>query len=269
MVRIMKQIKKLNELYNQPFSYGIIYDMFNDNKFNDIFVALDIDEDGAHSLDVEYIYNISGLKTVSTLISGLLNEFVVDDNHEFVVDNKENKVTYDKFINEIDKKIIRIIIYHKFFLKWKNLVDTLFIDYDVTSPYNMKISDGVKFDGTVTDTKKSTYNSDGNNGGTATRNGNSSDSTYGFNSANAVPTDDYTKSDTTNENYTNSRKDTGSENNNTTKANTTKRNITRAGNIGNRSVTELIAERRKMLTYQIFDVIFSDLDSVLTRSKYI
>lgn len=265
----MKQIKTLNDLYSQPFLYGIIYDMFKDEKFADIFTALSIDEDGAHSLDVDYIYNNSGLKSISTLIQGLLNEYVVDENFDIIVDNKGNRITYDKFINDIDKRIIRTIIYHKYFLKWKNLISTLFVEYDVTSPYNMTIGDDVKFDKTTDDNKNGTYKSDGGRGGSITREGNSADKTYGFNSVNSVPVDDYNNSETTTEGYSDSRQDSSTDIGKSVVDSKTHRDITRKGNIGNRSVTELIEEQRKMLTYQVFTEIYSDLDDVLTRSKYI
>lgn len=264
----MRKIQRLNDLYREPFTYGILYDMFNDEKFYDIFVALGIDEDSAHSLDVEYIYNVSGLKTVSTLICGLLNEFIIDDNNDFV-EYKGDRITYDKFINEIDKKIIRTIIYNKFFLKWKNLIDTLFIDYDVTNPYRMNVDDNVKFDSSFNNTKENTYTSTGSNEGRTSQNGRGSNGIYGFNSTQSVDANKYDDYSSADETYTNNRNDTGNEKDISIKDSTTNRKISRTGNIGNRSVTELIEERREMLKYQIFEIIFSDLDSVLTRSKYI
>lgn len=264
----MRKIQRLNDLYREPFTYGILYDMFVDEKFDDIFVRLGIDEDSAHALDVEYIYNISGLKTVSTLICGLLNEFIIDDTNDFV-EYKGDRITYEKFITEIDKKIIRTIIYNKFFLKWKELIDTLFIDYDVTNPYHMNVDDNVKFDSSVNNKKENTYTSNGSNNGNTSQNGSGSNGIYGFNSINSVNADDYNDNSSVEESYTHDRTDSGNESDTSVKDSTTNRRISRTGNIGNRSVTELIEERREMLKYQIFDIIFSDLDSVLTRSKYI
>lgn len=262
-------MKKLIDIYKIPFTNGILFSLSNNSNFQPLFILLDMNEDDIHSMDVEYIYNNSGLKTLSSLIRFMLNELVVDIEGDLVLTTDGRYITYDKFITELDQKIINSIIKSKFLNKWLNLAKTLSIDYDVTSPYQMEIGDNVSFDGKKTNSNTRNSNSEQSGKTTSEGNNQNNDNTFGFNSVEAVPANnnDGNYTDETN-NTTNSSTDTTDEGNSTS-VSTTERNITRKGNIGNRSVTELIEERRNMLRYQLFDIIFSDLDSVLTCSKYI
>ncbi len=49
---------------------------------------------------------------------------------------------------------------------------------------------------------------------------------------------------------------------------TEKRAIIRKGNIGNMTFADIISGERTMLAYQLFDTIYADLDSILTRGMY-
>lgn len=265
----MKKIKRLIDLYDRPFSRGIIFDILNDSRFDNLFVTLGIDAEQAHSMDVEYIFNNSGLKSTSTLLNALLNEFIIDDNSEIVTDGCGVRLTYDKFLSILDDKIIRNIIYNKFFMKWEQLANTLFIDYDVTSPYNMEVNDNSDFSNSSIDHNSRTNTTSKNNEYEDNSESSNNEDTFGFNSSDAVPADKSSGTGKNSGTSVDNMNSTDTENNQNNRNGNTNRKIIRKGNIGNRSVTELINEKRDMLKYQIFSVIFSDLDSVLTRSKYI
>ena len=261
---------RLIDIYNRPFSKGILFSLSKDLRFRELFALLNLStEDEVHSLDVDYIFNMSGLKTSSVLLEMLLNEYVIDDNDNFVIDRCGRKITYDKFLDELDQRIIDNIIAVRYSQKWIELAKTLSIDYDVANPYNMQVTDSLNINTSGEFSSGRKQSGSDNNSSQLEQDNRMDRDIQGFNSIDYNPSDRNTERNTSkgsdNRTYSGSVEDSGNNSRTTNNA----RSITRKGNIGNRSVTELIDERRSMLRYQIVTEIYKDLDSVLTRSKYI
>lgn len=248
---------KLIDIYERPERLGIFFDMSKDNELAELFQTIGINTvDNYHSFDMEYIYNHSGLKTVSPMLQRMYGKYVEDDNGDFVIISNGKRVTWDFVLSTINKDIINFIIKIRFLPKWKDLINTIKLEYDVLSPYHMDIIDTTKEDNLSSSTYSSSNNSD------YTNNNSTSDNTYGFNSTEPVPADT-SSGNITNNAFSHTSSDTSNK-----REDNTARTISRNGNIGNRSMTELIEERRRLLQYQFINTVYKDLDSVLTRSKY-
>lgn len=199
-----------------------------------------------------YYYSKSGKKIISTLLVNVLN----------IIDNKYN-------ISNEHKHTISSIINSKFSIKWKKLYDTLTYDYDMGKPFSMNVEESTT--NTLTSSENSTFSKEVKDSGsesTTESNDTTENSLQGFNSTSFVPSDKSVNTFTdTNENTYNSDV---SENrtNEFSRENPTSRTTNRVGNIGNIPIQELINKEREVWTYQLWDVICSDLDTVLTRRKY-
>ena len=265
----MKIPKKLIDFYKNPRQNGIFYSMFMDGSFSALFNKLGINStDDAHMVDFEYLFNHSGLKSLSAMLERIIMGYIMDSDEDNVQDSKGFKVTWDYIIQQVDQDIITYSIKIKYLDKWNNLADTLSMDYDALSPYQMQIEDdtGDTLESTNEDSTSTNEESTENN--SQSMQGSDDASRYGFNSEDAVPTDaDKTSSTQESENnYSNVvKRDSNVKYN---RLNNISRKIIRKGNIGNHSAMELIEQQREMLRYQIFDTIYRDLDDVLTRSKY-
>ena len=279
------KIKKLLDFYKMPRKNGIFFAMSQLPEFSALFSKLNMqNENDFHSMDFDYMFNHSGLKTVSIMLEQLMYGYIVDENGEYVYTPEGKKVTWDYFVTQIDQDLINMIIRIKFLDKWNNLADTLSYDYDPLNPFSMSVEENMS--GNLTSkstnqnnrTNKYTGNGSSENDGTVDTEGNSSseDKIYGFNSTTGVNSDsssDERTTKTTNKNtssteYTDDESSQYNSNEDYSRDNTSERNTTRKGNIGNLSAQQLIEQQRDMLKYQIFDIIYQDLDSVLTRSKY-
>lgn len=248
---------KLIDVYNHPEKVGIFFAMSKNVDLFNLFQSLGIiTPDNFHSFDIEYIYNHSGEKTLSPMLQNMFRRLIKDENGDIVVLADGRKVSWDFVLSEVNQDIVNFVIKIKFLTKWQNLVETVKLKYDILSPYHMDITDNTKEDGNSSSSYDADFEQTNNNKGTTDNN------TYGFNSTEAVPSDisadDYIDS-------TNGKRNTKTD---MSREGNTSRTITRNGNIGNRSMSELIEERRRLLQYQIMDTIYEDLDSVLTRSKY-
>lgn len=265
----MKKIKKLLDFYTNPRKNGIFYAMSFDTELNSLLRSLGIEvEQDYHSMDFDYLYNSSGLKTVSVMLEKFIYGYVIDSDDEFVVIRNNRKVTWDYIITEVDRDIINFVIKTKYLKKWTELVKTLNQDYDILSPYNMDISDTTKDTMNSSGSDSRTSNGDSKSTTEQTNEGENHEQTYGFNSTNPVPSNDSNNNSTTNISNTDETNTTSRGTNKYERNNDIVRTISRKGNIGNKSAQELIEEQREMLKYQIFDTIYSDLDDILTRSKY-
>lgn len=329
--------KRLIDIYRNPRERAIFFDMSQNAMLKNIFQPLGLVEDNDfHSQDFDYMYNHAGLKTCSVMMMAIANNYVMDEDSEYVIQPNGKRVNWDYFVLDIDRTLINTVILHKFANKWKDLIETLFLEYDLLSPYSMEITDNTQDNLTSKQTDDMTSSGTTNNTNTTSESDDEtttndltdtrtvdSDSTttnnlqssnrsstdrqentsvFGFNSTNPSPSDNKVidQTDTVSStntgtvgveaNSTDTNKRTGtvgversksgtvidegstsSTRNNTTdydRDNTVKRDITRKGNIGNHTFAELISSERDMLLYQIFDVIYADLDSILTRSKY-
>ena len=269
MVRI-KIVKKLSDFYNKPFINGIFYEMSKDSDLSIILQKIGINEEVSHSIDVDYIYNNSGLKSLSCLLYNMIKGYVMyADTNDLVIDSTGNHVTWDYVVTKMDQQIINTIIKIRFKDKWTKLIETLNYDYDPLSPYQMKVTDENNSNLTSNNTDSSSDTFDSNSDTTNTTNETTDKNIYGFNGADQpVPSEKNIrdKSDSIKDSTNSSRNRNGSSD--YTREENNARNISRTGNIGNHTQMELIEGQRDVLQYQILSTIYSDLDSVLTRSKY-
>lgn len=298
-------MKRLIDIYRDPMERGIFFDMFNDEEvYEQLFKPLGMDADDAHAMDMDYYFNASGTKLISGLLEHFCNNYVLDDDGEYVINDKGKRLLWDYFVIDTDKNIINRVIKQKFLLKWTKYLKTVLAEYDMLSPFTMEITDDATSSSnknatkkqTDTNTRERTDNATNNTDTTVTNNlqtssteSTSNDEEEGiaaFNSTNysnskktsksgsaeesvtntgTVGTDsEQTSSGTTNENVsgTTDVTDTSSE------SATEKRSIIRKGNIGNLTFADIISGERTMLAYQLFDTIYADLDSILTRGMY-
>lgn len=265
-----RRTKRLFDLYKTPRSNGIFYSMMADADLNALFTSLGLTkDDDYHAMDFDYMYNHSGLKTVSSLIEELLDAIVVDDDGERVFINPYKQVTWDYVINTVDADLIRFVIKSRFLDKWNGLAETIKLKFDPLSPFRMETDETRNEDLTSKDNSSNEYSDSSKNDTNASTTGSDTGSRWGFNSAENVPTEK-SASEGSSSGTTEAQSSGNSARSSTYERGTdTVRHNVRQGNIGNRSSQELIEEQRKMLLFQIFDIIYVDLDSVLTRSKYI
>lgn len=264
------KLHRLIDLYKQPRNSGIFFSMSKNQQLNSIFSELGYSNDNDyHSMDFEYIYNHSGLKTVSVMIEQLLSGYIVDDNEDYVILSDGKRVSWDYIMNKVDEDIINFIIVQRFADKWTKLIATVKSEFDILSPYNMSYerdtNDKLSSKNNATNSK--TINNTVED--KSINEGSSDDSIYGFNSSSPVPSDSNVDKQTIDRDIKEDTISNGTDENIYSRDNTLKTTIIRKGNIGNKSNQQLIEEQRKMLEWQLYNVIFNDLDSVLTRSKYI
>lgn len=262
------KIKKLLDFYKNPLKVGPFYDMFSYDNMRDALIAIGINtEDEAHKMDFMYLYNHSGMKTLSNMLKIMLTGYIIDDDENIVYSNGM-RITWEGMVSEIDTQIIQYILHTKFHDKWKLLSDTLNMDYDVLKPYQMQneenSTDNLTSKGV--DTGSGTTKNTGTNSADTTSDG--KDNIYGFNSSDAVPADTNSNTVNTSGNSSDNGEYTRENTNDYSRDSTNHKNSTRSGNIGNKTAPELIEEQRELLQFQIFDIIFQDLDTVLTRSMY-
>lgn len=299
-------MKRLIDIYREPLERGIFFDMFNDEEvYERLFRPLEMNADDAHAMDMDYYLNVSGAKLISGLLEHFCNNYVLDDDGEYVINDKGKKTLWDYFVIDTDKKIINRVIKKKFLLKWTKYLKTVLTEYDMLSPFTMEITDNATSSSnknatkkqTDTNTRERTDNVTNNTDTTVTNNlqttsteSTSNDEEEGiaaFNSTDysnskkiskngsveesltntgTVGTDsEQTSSGTTNENVSG----TTDVANTSSESATEKRSITRKGNVGNLTFADIISGERTMLAYQLFDTIYADLDSILTRGMYI
>lgn len=243
--------------------------MSKNDKLKSIFTLLEYTDDDFHKMDFEYLYNKSGLKTASVLVEQFLKGYIIDDDENFVILNDGKKVTWDYVMTQVDEDIINFIIVQKFYNKWKSLIETVKAQFDMLSPYSMlyERETNDKLSSKNHNTRQNNTSNDVTDN--SNREGSVNDSAYGFNSSSAVPTDDSKDKSSLNRTINDTTEFSGKDDTEYDRNNELKTTIIRKGNIGNKSSQQLIEEQRNMLQWQLYDVIFDDLDSVLTRSKYI
>lgn len=281
----MRKNKVLLSFYKYPRKNGIFYSMSKVPEFKNLFNRLDIiDDNDFHSMDFDYIYNHSGIKSISVMLQQIISGYVVDDDGDFALSIEGKRVTWDYVMQQVDQDIINNIIKFKYLKKWSGLVDSLNYSYDPLSPFSMSISEDIdnklssKSENSNTRNIDSSGSGNNSNKSDSTENGKvkNSDAVYGFNSTNPVDTDassetnDVTikNSNSGSNSYSDNEKSSYKSNDSYSRDSNIKRSTKRSGNIGNLSSQQLIEQQRKLLMYQIFDTIYDDLDEILTRSKY-
>ena len=131
-------------------------------------------------------------------------------------------------------------IFSPYITKWKNLYKTITQEYDMLKPFDIELEESISGTANLNDDD---YTSD------------STEKIYAFNSSNSgdgVPT---SKTGETTHRSTNSDRDES-------------RNYTRKGNIGNKSQAQLIMEERQKAMFNLKEIIFEDIASVLCRKTY-
>lgn len=244
---------RLKDIYAEPetgtgFFRSVLFTESNLANFLKVLASkLNQDEtDFCTALDIEYIYNHSGEKLVSTLVTNMYRRIM------------ENNPFMEEFPpREANKPIVNIIS-ARYLSKWQNLWDTLTVENPL-SP--LEIDTDEKIENTLTsnrnqhDNTKDDYNASGNQ----------KNRVWGFNtdeSGDGVPHD---ASDTTDESH-DTRDRTATEE--YSRQNPITRKTTRTGNIGNITKQQLIEQQREMLQWQFFDQVFADCDTVLTRGMF-
>lgn len=264
----MKVPKRLIDFYDKPRENGIFYALSQNENFKNIFDKLVVNY---HSMDMDYIINHSGLKTVSNLLEYFIRGLIIDDDSNYVTLKDGKKVTWDYVVTTVDQQIINDILFAKFYNKWNNLADTIIQEIDALNPYHMDIKDITNEAGTF---KSNDEKNTGGNSSTDSSTDSSSqndNNTFGFNTTNdnGVPADKSNETSNSNNHISSGYGEKITNENNSSRNNDTTRTISRNGNIGNKSAMQLIEEKREMLSYEFFNTVYNDLDSVLTRSKYI
>jgi hypothetical protein len=263
--------RKLLDFYSNPLVYGPIYSLFKNNDFKTkVFIPLGITtEEESHSMDFEYIYNMSGLKTLSVMLQQMLTGYIINDDDEFVIDRRGRRVTWMDMVSDLDKQIIEFVLKTRYLKKWTDLVKTLSLEYDALKPYQMEVNDIIegKLSSSGTDTGTGTSTDSGTN--TVNTSNNGKENIFGFNSEGEVPSNSNETQLQTDGNTSSQNEYNRSNSNEYSRDENTVRKISRSGNIGNHTAQELIEQQRELLKYQIMDIIYSDLDYVLTRSMYV
>lgn len=202
-------------------------------KLNALPVPWISDDISADVLDNAYFYNFSGQKTISPLLRRYLNG--------------AEKITDSQMVS------LANIIYKIYSKNWNKLYATLSLEYNPISNYDMTESETVE--------NEKTNSREGSQSVNATTSGNSADNVFGFNSSGAVGDSTTTTSATNSTTSTDSDSGSGTDN--------TERTLTRSGNIGVTTSQQMIESERDLWRWKFFfDVVFPDIDEVLTVATY-
>lgn len=246
---------KYDDIFPDPFR-GIFTLIHNSQSPLEIKTLLDELFPDYLAINLEYLSR-SGLKLISRQVKTLLDYY--------------DLVQYEDYytISQPAVKSLIEIINSRYARKWTKLKDTVLAAYNPLAPYQMRIEE-VSTDNMTTDETSNTNRKD--TLGTSVTTGSTSDTSNarrGFNSTEAVPTDSSNLE--VHETVSNEGEDTSSIGNDRhyERSNPKSSVITKDGNIGNKTLQELLNEERDVWQWQILDVIFKDIDSVLCLSKYI
>lgn len=252
------EITRISDLYPTPFSQNVFTDMKTDADLKTILGAILNNDDEWLAAGIEYIYNKSYSKRLSPMLIALLSGYVIDNNYKYVYDNN-TKITWGEFVERFNRKILNDVIRVRYRVKWKKLIDGLEkLEYDILSPFHTQLDDNMSQDFLGSDTTNSTdKHSTTEDNSVFPFNVNFEKDENG-NDVQQKPVPTSTNSESLN--YTDKSK--------YERIGTHKRKATRKGNIGNMTNQQLIEEEINLRKNQIIDIIFDDLDSILTRNFY-
>lgn len=275
---------KVKDLFPNPFRKGVLG--YITSNISDIGTLIDSiftyfqgntrDPDYIKYSDL-YFNSLYGERKLSCLAVMLLDKTVEEEYHaeiytidtpgNFVLSDGKFVVTY-KIIEDFISKTLINIISNKYYNKWNKVFETYKLDYDVLSPYNMSITDNTE--DTMTSNDKFNTSRDNRQEGTenSTNNDNTQSSVYAYNSATASPNENSTTDTSLNSTTTQNNTTTGNDNRDYTRDNSIKKTITRKGNIGNTLPQEMIERQRKLLDTLLYDIIFKDIATVISRERY-
>lgn len=179
-----------------------------------------------------------------------------------------------------------------YYSNWKRLYNTLNLEYNPISNYDMTETETVSDTGentkqqtttdTATESRSDTSESEASNNTTNTNtlNGTQTGKKTGFNSGSFVDDtqqlNNQTESGTTNNTATSetSSSKTGSLNSTNiingtdTTSKNIERELNRSGNIGVTTSQQMIKSERELYLWKFFDVVFADIDKILTLKVY-
>lgn len=275
---------KVKDLFPNPFRKGVLG--YITSKISDLGVLIDtifkyfqgksIDPDYIKYADLHF-NSLYGERKLSCLAVMLLDKTVEEEYHaeiytidtpgNFVLSDGRFVVTY-KIIEDFISKTLINIISNKYYNKWNKVFETYKLDYDVLSPYNMSITDNTE--DTMTSNDKFNTSRDNKQEGTenSTNNDTTQSNVYAYNSATASPNENSTTDTSLNSTTTQNNTTTGNDNRDYTRDNSIKKTITRKGNIGNMLPQEMIERQRKLLDTLLYDIIFKDIATVISRERY-
>lgn len=275
---------KVKDLFPNPFRKGVLG--YITSNISDIGTLIDSiftyfqgntrDPDYIKYSDL-YFNSLYGERKLSCLSVMLLDKTVEEEYHAdiYIIDTPDNFVLSDgkfvvtyKIIEDFISKTLINIISNKYYNKWKKVFETYKLDYEVLSPYNMSITDNTE--DTMTSNDK--FNTSRDNRQEGTENSTNKDITqsnvYAYNSAAASPNENSTTDTSLNSTTTQNNTTTGNDNRDYTRDNSIKKTITRKGNIGNTLPQEMIERQRKLLDTLLYDIIFKDIATVISRERY-
>lgn len=275
---------KVKDLFPNPFRKGVLG--YITSNISDIGTLIDSiftyfqgntrDPDYIKYSDL-YFNSLYGERKLSCLSVMLLDKTVEEEYHVeiYTIDTSGNFVLSDgkfvatyKIIEDFISKTLINIISNKYYNKWNKVFETYKLDYDVLSPYNMSITDNTE--NTMTSNDK--FNTSRNNKQEGTENSTNNDNTqsnvYAYNSATPSPNENSIKDTSLNSTTTQNNTTTGNDNRDYTRDNSIKKTITRKGNIGNTLPQEMLERQRKLLDTLLYDIIFKDIATVISRERY-
>ena len=275
---------KVKDLFPNPFRKGVLgYLTSNASNIGTLIDSIFTYFQG-NTRDPDYIIysdlyfnSLYGERKLSSLSAMLLDKTVEEEYHaeiytidtpgNFVLSDGKFVVTY-KIIEDFISKTLINIISNKYYNKWNKVFETYKLDYEVLSPYNMSITDNTE--DTMTSNDKFNTSRDNRQEGTenSTNNDITQSNVYAYNSAAASPNENSTTETSLNSTTTQNNTTTGNDNRDYTRDNSIKKTITRKGNIGNTLPQEMIERQRKLLDTLLYDIIFKDIATVISRERY-
>lgn len=202
-------------------------------------------------LDLEYIGNISGNKTISPLIAKMIQADGVNA------------------LTDVRLSQLALIIYNLNSLKWGKLWDTFNLEYNPISNYDMTEVESIDENSDSTRNNKGTVENSDTQHVNGSSSGDNTGLRYAFNSTTAKNTTGGEQSATMQSALTGSSTRTDNLIATDTEMRAINRSLKRSGNIGVTTSQQMIDSERKLWLWNIFyKVIFPDLDHVLTIDTY-
>lgn len=271
---------KVKDLFPNPFRKGVLgYLTSNNSELRNLIYSIfiyfqgDLRDPNYIKYSDLYFNSLYGERKLSCLAVMLLDKtveeeiYTIDTPGNFVLSDGKFVVTY-KIIEDFISKTLINIISNKYYNKWNKVFETYKLDYEVLSPYNMSITDNTE--DTMTSNDKFNTSRDNRQEGTenSTNNDNTQSNVYAYNSATASPNESSTTDTSLNSTTTQNNTTTGNDIRDYTRDNSIKKTITRKGNIGNTLPQEMIERQRKLLDTLLYDIIFKDIATVISRERY-
>lgn len=234
------EIRRLNEVFPEWTTRGVFSYL---NAFDVPWKNSATPEE----LDIAYHGGRSGGKIISPLVDNMLTDGQL---------NSDTATVIAKSILAVNGR------------NWSKLWDTLNLDYNPIENYRMVETEQETGSSTNSDTSTVLGSSNNTGEGQASTSGNNATNVFGFNSDTAVGAD--TGKTDTETNSTQSATVTTNETREVENAGTSKsdRTLTRSGNIGVTTSQQMIESERSLWDWYFFDVVFRDLDKILTLTIY-